>query len=457
MTGRPSFKAHDKPARSIPVSDASWLVPLLDPEGMAATLAGLARPGGPGIERCEVVHVRYRPGTSCTVLYDVHLAAPEGTETISIYARRIAPGRLPASTAGPSINPGMSAAGRLLNGPTSMEPEGAVLREFPQDTMIPGLMNLQNPQGLLRRLAIHFSPTGTIPTDVKGSWVRLRYKPEHRLVLRADLDWWDPVRQAGVERVCQIRFEYGVDLKRRGALISNLSSAIPKSGILMAPAREVHLAQPGCTVINWREGRDLAGNVSHGDPVAAAAAGRALAALGRLEVPELVRRDLDDALGSATTQIAMLTDHPPASGLDARFTTILDRLARFDSGFPLGLVHGDFHQGQLLAMGDRICVLDWDRAHYGDQACDFGRFLAQLELLDLRGKIEGESMAGAFREAFVTAGGTAPDSDRESFWTVLALAELGLREIRRLRPHWRKRVGMILDRCDELLHRERRS
>jgi len=453
MTSRPQSKIPINMARRVPVSDVSWLDPLLDPDGMAEALVDLAHPGAPQIESCAIKHVRYRPGTSCTILYEVHLSAPEGPESISIYARRTAPGRIPASTAGHSSEAGSVDFGRLLAGPTPMEPEGAVLREFPLDAMIPSLVNLQDQESLARDLVINLNPSKARPTGITGSLVRLRYKPEHRLVLRADLAWWDPEQLARVERIFQVRFEYGVDLARRSALVSRLSNAIPESGLLTAPGPEIHLTKPGCSVITWREGKDLAAKVRQGDLEAAAAAGQSLAALGRLEVSGLVRRDFADAVGSTRAQVEMLRDHPPHPGLFTRFTVILDHLPRFESDGSFGLVHGDFHQGQLLGCNDRICVLDWDRSHYGDQACDFGRFLAQIELLDLRGKIDGEPMAGGFRDAFFEEGGTAFDSDRESSWTVLALVDLALREIRRLRPEWLERMGMVLDRCERILNR----
>jgi len=457
MTSRPQSKTPIKPASRLPVSDVSWLAPLLDTDGMAEALVDLAHHEAPSIESCAIKHVRYRPGTSCTILYEVHLSTPEGSEPISIYARRTAPGRMPATTAGLSSETGSVDIGRLLDGPTPMEPEGAVLREFPLDAMIANLVNLQDQESLARDLVINLNPPKARPTGITGSLVRLRYKPEHRLVLRADLAWWDPEQLARVERIFQVRFEYGVDLARRSALIFRLSTAIPKSGLLTAPGPEIYLAKPGCSVITWREGKDLAAKVRHGDLEASAAAGQALAALGRLEVPGLVRRDFAAAVDSSRAQVEMLRDHPPHPGLFARFTAILDHLPHFEYDGSFGLVHGDFHQGQLLRCDDRICVLDWDRSHYGDQACDFGRFLAQIELLDLRGKIDGEPMAGAFRDAFFEEGGTAFDSDRECSWTVLALVDLALREIRRLRPDWLERMGMILNRCERILNRRQGS
>ena len=131
MTGRPQSKAPGSTARPIPVSEVSWLAPLLDPDGMAEALVNLSRPGADPINCCEIEHVRYRPGTSCTVLYNVGLSSPEGPVSLSIYARRIAPGRQPASTSYHSLKPGLEVSGLLLNGPTTLEPGGPFYGNFP--------------------------------------------------------------------------------------------------------------------------------------------------------------------------------------------------------------------------------------------------------------------------------------------------------------------------------------
>ena len=89
----------------------------------------------------------------------------------------------------------------------------------------------------------------------------------------------------------------------------------------------------------------------------------------------------------------------------------------------------------------------------GDPACDYGRILGQLQLLDLRGKGDPSAMAEAFATAFVAASGSRPGARRETFWTVMALLNFALRETRRLRPDWLDRTGGLLDRCDLLLNR----
>ncbi len=431
----------------LPLADAGWLAPLLDGGRVASILTDLARPGAPAIARCTLRHVRYRPGASCTVSYQVFPDGPGNNDPIAVYARTLAPGRgLPG--AGGTPEPALRPTARLLDGPTPLPSLNTVLREFPLDATLPQLRHLADARRLgqlvSRGVGQHLGEIGELPVR----FTTLRYKPEHRLVLRAD--WLGDDRPLAT---CQVRFEYGTDLPGRLSLVQQLARAVPTQGLLAAPGWEIHLPEPGCTVVEWQKGRDLARAVRKGDTDAASLTGQALAELGRIRIEGLPSRTPAAALDPLAQQVLVLQRHSPAGGLARRFAAVMRALEDLQFSPRPGLVHGDFHQGQLLASGQKVCLLDWDRAHRGDPACDFGRFLAQLQLLDLLGKSPAGPMAEAFRQAFAAAGGSLPTPSQERFWLVLALAELALREVRRLRPDWLARTAAILDRCDLLLTR----
>lgn len=72
------------------------------------------------------------------------------------------------------------------------------------------------------------------------------------------------------------------------------------------------------------------------------------------------------------------------------------------TGDPRCLVHGDFSPKNILAAGDRICVLDWEVAHAGNPVFDVAFLLTHLLLKAVR----RPSWAGRYRaaaEAFLAA------------------------------------------------------
>jgi len=457
MAGLPRTEMRNCGAEMLlPASDRAWLAPYLDEREVVAILNAHRRGGAPEVISCHKRHVRYRPGTSCTILYDVVCqtgAAELSPDPLSIYARVLAPGRGSPPSASPTFGAG-ARHGFVLDGPLVAPDGNAVLREFPLDAVLTKIEILNDEEALARELVDCFRPAGKEPLWVSARFERLRYKPEVRLVLRCDLRWQDDEQTPVAEKTCQIRFEHGIDPVRALAQAKVLAERLPSDGLLTVPTPAMFVPDAGYAVLDWLSGDDLARRLKKGEPVAAVAAGRALAALHGLATDGLPSRSAVDSLATTQHQVTMLQNHQPTPELVAHVVKIMAsltaRLPDMDSGMR-GLVHGDFHQGQLLANDDKICVLDWDRVHLGDLAADYGNFLAQLELLDVRGKIEAGPLAKAFGEAHLAAGGICPAASRIVFWQGLGLVELALREVRRLRVGWQDRASSILARCDRIL------
>src|SRR5205807_7645898 len=62
----------------------------------------------------------------------------------------------------------------------------------------------------------------------------------------------------------------------------------------------------------------------------------------------------------------------------------IDRLIAEMFSMPLCLVHADFSPKNVLIAGDRISLVDFETAHYGDPAFDLGFFLSHLLLKSVR-------------------------------------------------------------------------
>ncbi len=296
----------------VPAADAVWLTPLLDPTAAADLLGSAARRGAPLPASCSVRHVRYRPGASCTVLYDV---TPAGGAAVPVYARALAPGR------GEAPSDGDAASGVFLDGPTPVAGGSVVLREFPCDATMPQLGGLARPEGLAAALATALG--GGDDDDATADLQPLRYKPEHRLVMRADLRWR---RTDGAEQQAtgQLRFEYGADPDRRIRVRTQVRAALLAGGseAPAAAAPGVTVAGWGCSIAPWRAGQDLSRDLHKGRAAAAELAGRALAGLQRADVdlaPDLDTRTATAALEPAVGQIAALAAHPALPGLADRF------------------------------------------------------------------------------------------------------------------------------------------
>ncbi len=77
---------------------------------------------------------------------------------------------------------------------------------------------------------------------------------------------------------------------------------------------------------------------------------------------------------------------------------------------------------------------------------DYGRFQAQIHLLELRGRVVAAPLLAAFSKGYLERGGHI-DPEGETFWTGLTLIDLGLREVRRQRSGWNMASEKILARA----------
>lgn len=423
----------------LPARDRDWLTPVLDQRAVSGLLLHLT--SGRSAGACRRVHARYRPGADCSALYAV---GTDSTRPTYIHLYTNAPVRaLPGLDNDTAARPGM-----LLRGAVAVPGIRAVVREFPDDPLLPGLAMLHAPMTLAAELR---DALGLPPTASGSAFRLLRYKPGLRAVLRREPA--TPSTAGGGDDAwsCVVRFEDPRVSIREAATVAAVTAAMPGDGWLLPPPPVRRAADGLWSCRAWVQGADLGRSLRGPDGGSAATTcGRALAGLQALPVTGLAWRGGDDTLRDLERQVEALLAAEPGAETAAEFASTMRELAAMAAATgagPLTLVHGDFHQGQLVPCGDRLAVLDWDRAHLGEAAADHGNFAAQAWLLEQRGKADARVLCEAFNAAFATAGGRLPDAGRIRLWTCLAIAGLAVREARRLRPDWQARAVILLREC----------
>ncbi|MDH3784655.1 MAG: aminoglycoside phosphotransferase family protein, partial [Acidobacteriota bacterium] len=144
-------------------------------------------------------------------------------------------------------------------------------------------------------------------------------------------------------------------------------------------------------------------------------------------------RDIAELLPGETTRLA---------SLGKRLAT----LAIGWSGSTAGVVHGDFHIGQVVVGSQRILLVDLDRAGVGHPVVDLGSFLASL--------VEaGVDAAGreAFLDGYRQETSDTLDADLLRAATAAALFRRVTVPLRQLHPAWPDRIRERLDLIEQFV------
>lgn len=226
----------------------------------------------------------------------------------------------------------------------------------------------------------------------------LRYNPHRRLVVRiGDL----AVKVAATDA-------------------TPLTAHLAEAGLPVLPSRPV---ATGMQATPWWGDGDLA---DHPDADAAAAAGRALAAIHHAPwqvAGELAPSTTGDAeLTGAVQAIAVLDP-----GLGARAERLAGGIHRLPVGVRSGAVHGDFTADQVLVGDGDVRLIDFDRAGLGEPERDLGAFAAG-ELLAGR----GTALTDALRDAY----DGEVDELAVARWTATAALQRAVEPFRTGDPAW---------------------
>ncbi|CAA9515892.1 MAG: hypothetical protein AVDCRST_MAG17-2282 [uncultured Solirubrobacterales bacterium] len=410
------------------------LATLLAPEAFAAAFAAAVAPVT--VRRPSVRYLRYKPDTSCLVLYQVELDGNDAT----VYAR--------AHRA--TAHEKLAGASAQTVAASPVGPSTLVLRElsvavhlFPDDRRLRGLQHLTDPER--RRRLLKKALPGN-PELWSADLRTLRYKPERRFVGVLD---GEEGRRAVVKVHAEQEFRRALEAAR--ALGEDEPSAAPRA--VRLPRMLGCSPRRGLVASEWLDGRSLEETLRDpdGDSGHAALAGAALAALHAQSRQGLKRYsggDIAQRLREEVDTIAHI--EPDLAGLAAE---VAAHAAEEIAGAPPleCPLHGDFSADQVLLRGNEAAIIDLDEAAYGRPAADLGSFVARLEIEALRGRMSGkrsreatDALLGGYRGA---ANHGEATWERVRPHAAAALLRLAPEPFRYRHPQWPRLLRETVERA----------
>ena len=365
------------------------------------------------LEACRPQYVRYKPGTSCRVLYQLALRDAETGQRIETLAHAMlyADGGARTLWCRRSLGHLVARAARRHPGaPTEraayLPQIGAVVQLYPVDSRLPALVRAAS-RSKMRRL---------LGEEVRGTPELIRYKPGRKALLRYEL------RHGAL---------YGkLQTDDRGAALFSIGHALATAGVV-TPVPVTYLPDLRMLVHPEARGAPLAvlrGTAEYNGwmgPVAEALAHLHTTGV-RLHRPAV--READSVLAAARS-VGQLVPQIAESvrELATKIITALDT-----ANATQGVVHGDFYDDQALVGADGVVLLDFDEVCSGAVLQDVGNYLAHLTAGNGGEQLDG--IRAAFLHAY-TALRPVPE-ERVLAWEAAALLKLASGPFRRLEPRW---------------------
>lgn len=265
----------------------------------------------------------------------------------------------------------------------------------------------------------------------------VRYKPERRAVLRWDLGFKDEDK----------KFVQGPTV-----WIRTLASPLPARDAMMRAAQTAGIRMPA--VLSAPHDRllletNLEGSPwQPGDHAALPNVAATLAQLHQVALPpDPPRHDRSAELElthRAATDLMRLHPDLGKAGEAVHRALSIDGDRREETC----LLHGDFHQGQVLLSEDAgFC--DFDRSCAGPAAADLAAFHAHAVAAD---PDNGARLGHALAEAY-GAVARPPRHDDTAWWTAAALLRMAITPFRRLDPRWPDASHRLLTAAADALGR----
>lgn len=416
MTG---LKVYERDTRLPERAGEASLVPPTGEELLALLGRNLARSGGPAARGAELAYARWKPGTSCTATYRVEL---DDERTTWVTWKRYLGGK--AAQIERSYGADEHALAACALRPFFVDAaSGTCLYSFPADRVLVGLARALDLQRGARLLAPDFTE--------RIRWRRsdatlVRYKPEHRAVLRLDLVLRDEQGEL-VERRVGLRVLEPAQLVR---VADRRASALADCAFTPRLLRTED--RSGLLFEEWLDVENCAGD----DFSRAREAGGLLARLHASRAP-IASTDLAREAPLALQHFAW----------DERARELARSLpARRNDPRPAVWLHGDFHPDQL-AFGRQDGaprLLDLDALAAGAPERDLAAWVADAMAQPCARSFE--SASAELVEGYVGAGAAEPEDAELRARVVGELAARAAASLRRLE------LG-ALDRARELLER----
>lgn len=399
----------------------------------ADALVAVLRDALPAVDlrAARITYLRYKPGMSCLAACRLQIA----DEQVDAYVHAFGPaaddklgGACEKSSTGGALGPG-----RLV-----LTQHSLVVAVLPNDEGIKGLKHLMLAQRRLKLLQ-NLLPKRTDLHDTQLE--RLAYKPKRRYV-------------------GAVLTSAGPALVARAYAPSGRVSAAPRGigfgqGSMLAVAACVAIEERrGIQVFEWLPGTvltELTGSVLEREGWFQHV-GHALAELhaGPQDAPLLAHIASGAELPSAAQTIATIC--PELAKQAADLARRVAHGMESAPAVPVRILHGDFHPGQTLIQGERVGVLDFDRAGIGDPAYDLGAFIAHLERDQATGRMDRDALdrlSAAFIDGYAAVG-VVPTRASVRLHTAAALLRLAPEQFRYRDPDWSRTTAVLLDRCAEL-------
>ena len=391
--------------------------------------------------RCRPRYVRYKPGTSCLVQYNIALRLPDGRERettahLTMYAddrghRRADSGRMR----------------RLLERATKLAPEigrrhavflpelGGLVQVLPVDHDLPALVRAADPCSM--NIIISRSSRPDIGRVRLGPPRLVRYKPGRKALLLFDL------AEGAYDRLYAklLEDDRGAMLFAAGAALRDAGVATPRALMCSTRFRLIaHEPVAGTQLASLRGAGQLEGWMEE------AAIG--LARLQAVELPDLPARTVADEAATLDQTVRWLASVLPE--LTDRLTRVGTRIGGVLANVAndLRTVHGDFYDDQILVSDAGITILDLDELHRAHPLTDVGNMLAHLRSGADRGDGTGPAherfLRAALAESRYTVGDVAP-------FEAAALLKLAPGPFRRLERDWPERIERIVSLAESCL------
>lgn len=444
--------------RNVPTDRHLPLASILNTEIIKATLEGLCLDQHKRILRLEISFVRYNPGVSCVVSYNVLIEdVQRGTTDESIfYISSFAPER--SRQMAERLDRQKWVPGAILPAPRPIQSLNAICYQFPNDGAIPGLKLLANQEKLLEIIDGAFDcESGPIKTDKSHPLFchRLRYKPENRYIARCEFNCAKAARTTDKRKSAFLRFERNPQLKKSFDFSATLFDAFRNNPRIHLPQPLACFPQYNLQLFEWVEAEKLSELLRGPEPeIWVTRAARILGEIHSCEVPDLPRID-DGAVKERMRHTARFLSCASTEfkNFAEDIAESLDSITTATAEIKPGLVHGDFHQGQLLISGQKDYVLDFSRSYWGEQAADMGNFLAQLTYWSLLGRLENvQRLENTFINTYEKVCGISVPLKRLKYWKTVGLLELAMREFRRLKSDWPVMCQKLLSECRHTLN-----
>ncbi len=410
--------------------DVPGLAVLLD-SGRTAELLARVYPEA-ALTAVEPRYVRYKRGTSCLVGYSVECA----TGAVEVYARAHTSGtvsKLDKAAQRESVSSPLGA------GVTVIPEQSIVIYPFPNDHELPSLRELGDPRSR-RQLIEHVLPD---EDDLRDAPLEaLRYKPERRYVAH--------LRRAGgggaVLKFCT-RQDYLLRKDNVDTFASSPALRVPRR---LGRSRRYHV-----TAVEWLEGV-LLPDAIHSETFAASfgAVGAAVAHLHAQKPKKLQTVWSSDRYAQILVEAAdavaeVLPDMAGRAGQLARRLAEKLTTRHWREG---RAIHGDLAVDQVVLQDDRVGIIDFDRAGYGDPRIDLARLRAGLIQDVIRGMFAADR-ADACLEAFLDAYRTESRKDvtrKLERFTAAALLQHAIEPFRRRDPDWPARTVAMIEAAEQL-------